>query len=308
MKFNLKLALSCRLGLLLSLCCGLLAITTTTAHADDPTVPWYGHSLKWYEQHSYYRLGAGRLIYFGGSTPANLDNPSGKATLAIKSGPIEGSSAGLNRNNTTLAGELGFIIPWWGEHLSVEIAIAPPLKLEFDAHGTLASQSIGPYALQNQPGQPAGDPLPTGVGPLGTKLGTLHALPPQFTLVYRPWLHTLIRPYVGIGAVWLFTYNTDVTNSVLINNVQKPQLVLSRPIGCVAQAGFDIRLPWHFYLTTDARYLGCATVHAELRHIMVYSPTLSPSLGPVSVGTVSTNANFRALLVQVSIGSTFWGN
>lgn len=299
------------LGVLIWLCVVIPAQAAPDPADDQGTdkgVAWYAHSLKWYEQHTYYRFGAGRIVYFGKSTPVILENPSATAQLAVPPGPIAGGSAGLNQFNNTIAGELGFILPYFGGHFSLEAAIAPPIKFDFTAGGTLANQSIAPNALQNQPGQPAGDPLPTGVGPIGTKIGTLHALPPALTIVYRPWLDTFIRPYVGVGMVWLFTYNTKVTASTLTDHLNlAPQLVLSRPIGCVAQAGFDVRLPWHFYLTADARYLGCATVHAELRNVSVYSPTLSPSLGPVHIGTISTNAKFQAVLFQLSIGSTFWG-
>lgn len=292
--------------LAMSLLAGLLGSTAANA---EKGVAWYAHSLKWYEQHSYWRLGAGRVIYLGSSTPANIENAQGETSAAIASGPIAGSSAGINNNNT-IAGELGFILPFLGEHLSVEVAIAPPLKLDFQAEGTLASQPLGANAFPGpgQGGNNQGDPVPTGTQPLGKKLGTIHALPPAFTLVYRPWLHTLIQPYIGVGAVWLFTYNINVTNPVLTQvQPSTTQLVLSRPVGCVAQGGFDVRLPWGFKLTADARYLGCATVHAELRGTQVYANNVSPVFGPANVGTISTNVAFRAVLVQLSIGSTFWG-
>lgn len=290
---------------LLVLMAGVVALP---AQVQAEGVPWYAHSLKWYEQHTYWRLGGGIAIDNSHSTPARIEDSQGLLSLGVASGPIAGSSAGLNKYNTTIAGELGFIIPYFGEHLSLEVAIAPPLKMDFDAFGTLATQPVAKYALQNQPGTPSGDPIPSGVGAIGTKIGTLHALPPNFTIVYRPWLDTFIRPYVGIGMVWLFTYSPNITAQTLTYKVTPPQLVLTRPIGCVAQAGLDVRLPWHFYLTADARYFSCATVHAELRNITVYSPTLSPTFGPVHVGTISVDDRIGLFLVQLSVGSTFWGN
>ncbi|MDN5874766.1 MAG: hypothetical protein L0H29_10345 [Sinobacteraceae bacterium] len=288
---------------------GFLISTTAQAQEDgtEHGVPIWKHSLKWWEKHTYWRLGAAEYVYAGSSTDEFLvsdSTSSGKVSLGRRPGRIAGSGSGTSSHETLAMGVLGFIWPIFGGHFSTEVLLAAPLKLDFEARGTVATEPVASYALKDQ----SGDPMPTDVGAIGRKIGTLHALPPNFTIVYRPFLHSIIRPYIGVGAFWMYTYSMDISSPTLHNeHVKDPTLTLSRPVGCVGQAGFDVKLPWGFYLTADARFLGCATVHAELRNIEVWSPSQSPSLGVIHVGTFSVDNHLRAWLFSVSLGASFWG-
>lgn len=285
-------------------------LTVGAAHAQDEGtqrgVPIWKHSLKWWEQHTYWRLGAGEFVYAGSSDNAVVSGPAsnGNVSLGLPPGPIPNSGGGVSSHEHFAAGMIGFIIPAFGEHFSVEALLAAPLRLKFQARGELASEPVARTALRNQ----AGDEIPTQVPAIGQDIGMLHALPPNFTIVYRPFLHSFVRPYVGIGTYWMYTYSMNITAPVLTDpRVNAPQLTLSRPIGCIGQAGLDFKLPWGFYLTTDARFLGCATVHAVMHNVEVYSPTFSPSFGVIKVGDITVNDNMRAWIFSITIGSTFWG-
>lgn len=291
---------------------GLGFAMATTAQAQDEAfhqndVPIWKHSLKWWEKHAYWRLGAGMYVYAGSSGDEYLlpdSTSSGKVSLGRRPGRIANSGSGTSSHETLAMGVLGFILPVFGGHFSTEVLLAAPLKLEFQARGAVANKPVASYAITDQ----SGDPLPTDVGPIGRTIGILHALPPNFTIVYRPFLHSIIRPYIGIGAFWMFSYSMNITSPTLHNeHVHDPTLTLSRPVGCVAQAGFDIQLPWHFYFTADARFLGCVTVHAKLKNIEVYSPSQSPSQGVIHVGTFAVDNHLRAWLFSVSLGANFWG-
>ena len=288
------------------------------------------HSLKWWEQHLYYRLGYSRILIKGDSSPVVLSDLSPTASLSVQPGPIPDSGANF-RSITKPMGIIGFILPWFGGHFSVEAMLTSPLKFEFDFTGNAATQSLGPNAINvgalasNLPTlynllppslQNLGV-IPTGIPPLGHKIGSFNALPPVLTLVYhpgtfRPLPFLRVRPYIGAGVAWLMTYNKDITNPTLTNpeataKYGQPQLTLSRPFACVGQAGLDIGLPAGFYLTADARYIGCADVQAEMHNISVVSPTLSPFIGPIQVGNATSTIHIKILAVSLLIGTTFWG-
>ncbi|HEU0195877.1 MAG TPA: OmpW family outer membrane protein [Nevskiaceae bacterium] len=306
-------------SLLAALGCGfLLAGTAQAADAEDQvpsfhsTVPIWKHSLKWWMQHTYWRLGGSETMYFGSSNNVLLvDTPDcrGTASLALACGqPLQDTGAGVSSHDHFASMTLGIVMPFGGGHFSNEILLAAPLKLKFETRGRLINQSIAGTALNLQPG----DPLLTGAQPVGRTVGYIHALPPNFTIVYKPWLHSIIQPYVGIGMYWLYSYSFNVTSPALNDpkhGIQQPELTLSRPIGCIGQAGFDVKLPWGMYFRANARYLGCATVHATLAHVEQYAPRLtSVGDGIVDAGTLRVNDKMRMMIFSLTLGSSFWGD
>ncbi len=287
---------------------GCVVANVAHAQVDDDTqrgVPIWKHSLKWWMQHGYWRLGGGEFVYAGSTSDAFFNITNGPATLGVTTGSRPNSGGGVSSHEMLAAGTIGFIIPAFGEHFSVEAFLAAPLKLNFETRGTLGTEPVAQEALTGN----SGDPLTTGVPAIGRAVGSLHALPPNFTIVYRPFLDTFVRPYVGVGAYWMYTYSMKIQAPVLANpEITSPQLTLTRPVGCIAQAGLDVKLPWGFYLTADARYLACATVHAVMHNVEVFSPQQSPVFGTIPVGDISMDNHMRALLFSVTIGSTFWGD
>lgn len=267
------------------------------------------HDFKWYSKHMYYRLGYGRMLFVGSSGPLVMQNVPPAASLALNNGPVPGTGVTIS-NYSTILGTLGFILPWGGNHLSLEANVAPPLKFYIYANQKAANQSLAALAFKTCDSSGNCTGIPTGVKPIGRTIGHFRSLPPNFTLVYRPFLHTVIRPYIGAGLIWLFTYDVNVTNRAMNSAPgSDPHLHLSRPIGCVGQAGFDISLPLDFYLTADAKYIGCATVHSKLTGVRVQTNfgSIAGPGGSAAVGPITNTLHYRVLLYSLTIGRSFWG-
>ncbi len=258
-------------------------------------------AFNYVKNNSYFRVGVLHFQYHGDSSNLVVEDAQGLAAQAFGPGRQELESTGSSTGNTTvLGGTFGLFIPHTGRHLATEVTLAPPLKLDFEVSKNAIDESLAPTALNGE----NGESIPTGVPPLGRSIGTLKALPPNFTIVYRPWVDTMIQPYIGAGAMYLYTFDTDVSNSVL-NSVGEPVLNLSKPVACVGQLGFDVFFTDKIFLSADAKYVGCAEVEAKLNNIQVDSPNLSPTFGPVDVGTVSSTNEFKAMLYQISFGMRF---
>ncbi len=250
----------------------------------------------------YIRLGVGYLDYQGDSTNLRVENAQGLAAQAFGPGQsdLAGTGSGLG-DKTFPSGTIGIYVPWTGRHLATEVTIAAPIKLDFQVTGRAIDESVAPEALQ---GNDPGNTIPTGVPALGENIGTLKTFPPNISFVYRPWVETRVRPFIGLGVMYLYTYDTDVSNDVL-NSVNEPTLYLSKPLACTAKAGVDINLTDRLFLSAEAQYIGCATVKAELNNIKVDAPNLSGQFGDIDVGTVSSENDFEAVLYQISLGLRF---
>jgi outer membrane protein W len=231
---------------------------------------------------SYFRVGAQYFQYFGSSTAITSRGP-GAQLLAANPIPHSGSSVG---NKLSLGATYGLFIPETGHHLAFELALAPPLLLDFQAKG--AAGRIGekpPFSLL------------TGGKAVGQYVGDFKALPPSFTFVFRPWTDTVVQPYIGVGAMYLYTYDAHVRNSQLqeisaaLGGGGHPSLYLSKPVACVGQLGADFNLPGNVFLSADVRYVGCADVRSTL------------NLG--NGNKLTSNNHFHAMIYQVSLGIGF---
>jgi outer membrane protein W len=76
-------------------------------------------------------------------------------------------------------------------------------------------------------------------------------------------------------------------------------------VACVGQVGMDVNLSEKLFVTADVKYVGCAEVEATVNNVVVNAPALSPTVGPVNVGSVSSTNDFKAVLYQVSMGFRF---
>lgn len=249
------------------------------------------------KNNSYFRVGVLHFEYAGDSSRLEVENAQGLAAQPFGQGSSKLHDTGSRTGDkTTLGGTFGMYIPKTGRHLAMEVTLAPPLKLDFEVTDRAANESLAPVTRNG---------IPTGVPPLGEKLGTFKALPPNFTIVYRPWVDTRIQPYVGVGAMYLYTFDTDVDNEVLNAYGNEPTLYLSKPVACVGQLGVDFKLPNKMFLTADVKYVGCAEVKARVNDIVINSPALSSTVGPVNLGTVKSTNDFEAFLYQLSFGMHF---
>lgn len=218
------------------------------------------------ENNSYFQVGVMHFQYYGTSSNLTYTYPNlGGASTTL---PGTGSSQG---NKTTLGLTYGLYLPKTGHHLALEFALAPPIEFDFDAVAkTGASQQ---------------------------KIGTFKALPPNFSVVYRPWVDTSIQPYIGVGAMYLFTYDTHVSSTSLPAN---STLYLSKPVACIGQLGADVNLAGNMFFNLDARYVGCTDVKSRLT-----TTTIPSSAAGAQRTVVSSTNHFKAVLYQISFGWRF---
>lgn len=261
-----------------------------------------GDAIHFVSHNVYFRFGAGYLDYYGTSTDLKVKNAQGLAAQAF--GPGESTLAGTGSSvgdKLFPSGTLGLYIPWTNHHLATEVTLSAPIKLDFQVDGRAATESIAPGALK---GNGSGNSIATGVPTTGRNIGQLKTFPPNISFVYRPFVDTRIQPYIGLGAMYLYTYDTDINNN-LLNSVNEPTLYLSKPWACTGKLGVDINITDTFFVGAEAQYIGCATVEAKLNNIRVRAKNLSGQFGPVNVGTISSKNTFEAVLYQLSMGVRF---
>lgn len=232
-----------------------------------------------------------------------LENVVGPATLVVQDGPIPGSSTSI-KPLTLPALSVGLLIRDTDTStLGLELILAPPnmAKIEMRAEGALAEESLAPYALGN---------IPTGVPPAGNELGTVNALPPMLTVVYRPMKKQRFRPYVGAGLAYMIITGGEITNP-LLTAVAEPRLEAEHNfgnLGVVAQGGLDVRVAtWkkkNLYVSADIKYIGFLRITAKVKDVYVEAPGL-PIFGPVKVGDAGATVTVNPLIFQAGLGMDF---
>ena len=262
----------------------------------------FGDAIDFVSHNLYFRFGAGYLDYYGTSTDLEVQDAKGLAAQAFGPGNSKLANTGSSVGDKMFpSGTIGLYIPWTNHHLATEVTISAPIKLDFQVDGIAATQTIAPDALQ---GNGSGNAIDPGVPSTGRNIGTLKTLPPNISFVYRPFVHTRVQPYIGVGAMYLYTYDTDISNN-LLNSVNEPQLNLTKPVACTGKVGVDVNITDTFFVGAEAQYIGCAEVEAKLNNINVQADNISPALGTVNVGTISSTNTFEAVLYQLSMGVRF---
>lgn len=183
---------------------------------------------------------------------------------------------------------LGVYLPNTGHHLALETLIAPPLELTIELRDRAIDEPLARHPITGQALIPA----------VGKTVGNTTALSPNLTLVYRPWVHTRIQPYIGIGAMYMYTYDTEVTNTVLNNYNGNPTLELSDEFACVGQIGVDVLLPHNFFVNADVKYIGCAEVENTLTGVKTLG-------GTQTLNVVKSTLDFEALVYSFNVGMRF---
>jgi outer membrane protein W len=239
----------------------------------------------------YVRLGVAFIDPLSSSSPLQLANVDGAASLAVKNGPIAGSGSTVD-SATIPAAIIGYTLPVLHDRLSIETVLGTPVPVKFQATGTLASKSLAPTALG----------LPTGVPALGPQLGEAQGVPPVVTAVYALRDHGPLVPYAGAGVAMLFAYDAKVTNPVL-TMAGSPDMSISPAPGLVFQGGLDARIWKRIYARIDVKFILLET-HAEVDHIRMQTPDL-PLFGTVEVGSAKMDVWVNPLIIQAGLGTNF---
>lgn len=241
----------------------------------------------------YFRAGYTLLSPDASSSEVRLSNVDGEAGLAISNGPIAGSGNDLKPVDFPSA-IIGYQLPWGNGQWAVETVLALPLEVEFTNTGTLKTDSIAPYALNN---------IPTGVPALGREFGEAKALPPVVTLVYRFMYDQPIRPYLGAGIAMLFTYDAEVTNPVL-TAVNQPKLEIDPVMGYALQAGVEFNVWKNWWVNADVKFVGGLEAAAKVKGMTVETPGL-PLYDVVQVGDASVDVTVDPWVYHIGIGFNF---
>jgi outer membrane protein W len=262
------------------------------AHVDEVVAP--APHRAWYQRGTWYaRAGVLYVVSNAKSSEMVLSGVAGPASLAVSDGPIAGSRAEMG-DVATGAVIVGFAMPAWGGELGVETVLAPPLTFQLRGGGTVADQSLAPTVL----GQ-----VPTGIPALGPELGTTKALPPVITAVYRARRGKAVRPYVGVGASYLHTYDSQVTNPVL-DEIAPPRLSIDDAVSAVGQLGLDVHLGGRFWATADVKAMSGFSTTARVENILLKTPAF-PLYESVYVGNATVDVVVRPVIVMIGAGASF---
>jgi outer membrane protein W len=241
----------------------------------------------------YARAAVLHLVPFVNSGEVVLSNLSDFAQIAVEEGPIAGSGADMDPV-TIPALMVGYVLPWLDGHLSVETILGAPVTLTLKASGTMANESLAPYAL---------DGVPTGVPALGTDLGTAKALPPILTAVYRFRLDSRVRPYLGLGVNYMHVYDPQITNP-LLTEVVEPWLEVEDAVGAVFQGGVDVGFYGRFFANLDVKAIYLGTLSATVHDVYVKTPGL-PVFEMARVGDASVDIDVFPVIVSGGVGAHF---
>ncbi|MGN6107368.1 MAG: OmpW/AlkL family protein [Kofleriaceae bacterium] len=266
----------------------VVAIAVAGALALPIAQPGGAHAGPLHER-LYVRAGVAHVATLESSRELELADVDGASSLAVRNGPIVGSGSTVS-SATIGALIIGYRVT---RRISLETILGLPFTVKFQATGSLATESLAPKALG----------LPTGVPPLGSELGEAKALPPLITAVYQLRERGAIRPYVGLGAAVMFTYDAKITNPVL-TEVSQPSFQVSPAPGVVLQTGAEAQLWRNLYARVDVKFVAGMLARATAEHIQVRTPDL-PLFETVEVGTAKMSVWVNPLIVQAGIGMDF---
>ncbi|KAF0810504.1 outer membrane protein W [Alcanivorax sp. S71-1-4] len=243
------------------------------------------------EDRLYFRAGALYLSPDLKTHSIELKNLSNVAEVAVEPGPQNGSA--YSDPLLQPGAIIGYHLPWGDGSWAVETVAALPPTLNLKIRGEIANKPLAEEA----------NGIPTGVPPLGSKVGTTKALPPIVTLVKRFRMDHHLRPYAGLGFTYLYTYDSKVENAVL-TEFGRPDLDIEDKFGYVLQAGLEYRIYRYWWANLDVKYVSVPDVRATMEGTFIRAPGL-PQYQFIEVGDAEFVADLNNILVQVGIGFTF---
>ncbi|WP_300523031.1 OmpW family outer membrane protein [Alcanivorax sp.] len=271
---------------------GLLSAHVASQDMYGPDYPGVKFTQKIFgEDRLYFRFGAIHMSPDVKTRSITLSNLSEIAEVAVEPGEQEGEA--FSDPLTIPAAIIGYKLRWGDGGWSIETMAALPPTLELKAKGKLADEPLVTEA----------NGIPTGVPALGEKVGETKVAPPMVTLVKRFRLDHNFRPYVGLGAVYLFTYDSHVTNPIL-TEVGEPELEIQDKFGWVGQIGADWRLSDHWWLAADAKYISVKEVKAKVDRTFIRAPGL-PQYQYAEVGDAEFVADMNVYAFHLGVGFTF---
>lgn len=243
------------------------------------------------KENFYFKAGATQIAPDVDSGPLEFYGLNDTAQAALDEGPYPGTGTDVS-TETMPSLTVGWILPWGNRHWSVETILAPPFEFEFYATGVARYQSLAPEAYG----------IPTDVPALGKTLGKTKMLPPTVTLVYSFMPESKWRPYLGLGATYVYSFDEEITNPVL-TEIREPDVEISETFAWVAQAGIDVDITKNFFFGLDVKYVGDAKVEAEVTDIEL--ATSMDLLFPVAIDRNVVEQELNPTIYQITLGYRF---
>lgn len=272
----------------------LCGVSNAQQEMYGPDYPGVGFVQKLFgEDRLYFRMGALYMYPDVKTKSITLKNLSEIAEVAVEPGPQEGEA--FSDPLLLPAATIGYKLRWglWGGGWSFETMAALPPTLELKAKGKLADVPLVTEA----------NGIPTEVPALGEKLAETKVAPPMFTLVKRFNNNGRLRPYVGLGWVYLFTYDSHVTNPVLLE-VGEPELDIEDKFGFVGQLGLDYQMTDYWWVSADFKYLSVPDVKATVEDAYI-KPKGLPQYEYAEVGDAEFVADLNTYAFHIGVGFTF---
>ncbi len=147
----------------------------------------------------------------------------------------------------------------------------PDSGLKVDSNSVIPTATMGFYpfgqkyvSVENLVGLPFFDQSIDGTGflALGGELVNLKVLPIEFMANFHPLPNSKISPYVGLGAVWVYTYHERVQNNFLFG--KKAKTKISNPFGAIIALGADLNLTEKWFFNADFKYICCTKFDAKI--------------------------------------------
>ncbi|WP_231552597.1 OmpW/AlkL family protein [Alcanivorax nanhaiticus] len=272
----------------------LCGVSNAQQEMYGPDYPGVGFVQKLFgEDRLYFRMGALYMYPDVKTKSITLKNLSEIAEVAVEPGPQEGEA--FSDPLLLPAATIGYKLRWglWGGGWSFETMAALPPTLELKAKGKLADVPLVTEA----------NGIPTEVPALGEKVAETKVAPPMFTLVKRFNNNGRLRPYVGLGWVYLFTYDSHVTNPVLLE-VGEPELDIEDKFGFVGQLGLDYQMTDYWWVSADFKYLSVPDVKATVEDAYI-KPKGLPQYEYAEVGDAEFVADLNTYAFHIGVGFTF---
>lgn len=238
---------------------------------------------------------AADTLYVRGVVAGDAEPQISTHSLQLDASPVAsaagagGALAGGVRVNgsSSLTAIIGYEAPSLPWRLSIEALIGAPSRLNFEATGRLATDSLANSA---------------NVPPLGPRLGYAAMTAPAVTVLVKPVRWESVTLFAGVGASMLLVYDEKVTNSVL-TAVADPKLTIQSSLGAVAQTGLEAEVWNSVVVRLDARYIAYRDARATIGNIQVR--TSLPELPTVEVGSARVDVSVRVFVFQCGIGVDF---
>lgn len=237
----------------------------------------------------YARFGVTHIQQNVDSGPLIFEESTSVAGITVvNEGPMPGSEVDVSDEQLASI-QLGYMFT---PHIGIETILGlPAIKFDYEPAGSLRTDSLDALGL---------------VGPFQQKLGTAKALPIITTLTYQPFPANRVRPYLGVGAAYVYTYDEELTNRQLWTDENNPDTApdfeVSDEWGAVGQLGLEVDITPKWFFNADVKYIDLE-VRGNVRNAVIDSGI--PLIGEVEASDSYVDVELDPLVYTIAVGRVF---